>query len=183
VTGVILTGPRWLYSPTSLRAQRELARLSRNELAARLNYSASLISMIESGHRSPSRDFAARCDEAFGTPGTFARLEKRLRDVPFSSGFRPFQPYESEATSLRLFEHTLIPGLLQIEAYARGAGDPPEHQRRGGRGAGGGADGPAGDGYWVRDFGGVAGLETIDGSVSGDCEQIRSDVIDSVAAA
>jgi hypothetical protein len=51
--------------------------------------------MIESGHRSPSRDFAGRCDEAFGTPGTFARLEARLRDVPFSSGFRPFQPYEA----------------------------------------------------------------------------------------
>ena len=102
-----------------LRAQRDLAGLSRDELAARLNYSASLISMIESGHRSPSRDFAGRCDEAFGTPGTLARLEKRLRDVPFSSGFRPFQPYESEATSLRLFEHTLIPGLLQTEAYAR----------------------------------------------------------------
>ncbi len=75
--------------------------------------------MIESGHRSPSRDFAARCDEAFAAPGTFARLERRLRDVPFSSGFRPFQPYENQATALRLFEHSLIPGLLQTEAYAR----------------------------------------------------------------
>ena len=75
--------------------------------------------MIESGHWSPSRDFAARCDEVFSTPGTFARLEKRLRDVPFSSGFRPFRPYENQAVSLRLFEHTLVPGLLQTEAYAR----------------------------------------------------------------
>jgi hypothetical protein len=52
-------------------------------------------------------------------PGTFARHEKRLRDVPFSSGFRPFEPYEVQAVSLRLFEHTLIPGLLQTEDYAR----------------------------------------------------------------
>jgi transcriptional regulator with XRE-family HTH domain len=102
-----------------LRAQRERAGLGRDDLAGRVNYSASLISMIESGHRSPSRDFAARCDEAFGTPGTFARLERRLRDVPFSSGFRPFQPYESQAATLRLFEHSLVPGLLQTEAYAR----------------------------------------------------------------
>jgi transcriptional regulator with XRE-family HTH domain len=102
-----------------LRAQRDQAGLSREDLAARVNYSASLISMIESGHRSPSRDFAGRCDEAFGTPGTFARLEQRLRDVPFSSGFRPFQPYEAQAAALRLFEHSLIPGLLQTEAYAR----------------------------------------------------------------
>jgi transcriptional regulator with XRE-family HTH domain len=102
-----------------LRAQREQADLSRDDLAARLNYSASLISMIESGHRSPSRDFAARCDEAFAAPGTFGRLERRLRDVPFSSGFRPFHPYEAEAAALRLFEHSLIPGLLQTEDYAR----------------------------------------------------------------
>jgi transcriptional regulator with XRE-family HTH domain len=102
-----------------LRAQREQAGLGREELAGRVNYSASLISMIESGHRSPSRDFAGRCDEAFGTPGTFARLEARLRDVPFSSGFRPFQPYEAQAVALRLFEHSLVPGLLQTEAYAR----------------------------------------------------------------
>ena len=102
-----------------LRAQRDQAGLSRDELAARVNYSASLISMIESGHRSPSRDFAARCDEALAAPGTFARLEARLRDVPFSSGFRPFQPYENQAAALRLFEHSLVPGLLQTEAYAR----------------------------------------------------------------
>ena len=102
-----------------LRAQREQAGLSRDELAGRVNYSASLISMIESGHRSPSRDFAARCDEALAAPGTFARLEARLRDVPFSSGFRPFQPYENQAAALRLFEHSLVPGLLQTEAYAR----------------------------------------------------------------
>jgi transcriptional regulator with XRE-family HTH domain len=102
-----------------LRAQRELAGLSREDLAEKLSYSASLVAMIETGHRAPSRDFAARCDEAFGTPGSFARLEKRLRDVPFSSGFRPFQPYESEAVALRMFEHVLIPGLLQTEDYAR----------------------------------------------------------------
>jgi transcriptional regulator with XRE-family HTH domain len=85
-----------------LRAQRERAGFSRDDLAARLNYSASLISMIESGHRSPSRDFAVLCDEAFAAPGTFVRLERRLRDVPFSSGFRPFHPYEAEAAALRL---------------------------------------------------------------------------------
>ncbi len=55
----------------------------------------------------------------FGTPETFVRHEKRLRGVPFSEGFRPFQPYEAEATTLRLFEHTLVPGLFQTEGYAR----------------------------------------------------------------
>jgi transcriptional regulator with XRE-family HTH domain len=102
-----------------LRAWREQLGLTREELGAKINYSASLIAMVETRQRTPTRKLALLCDEVFGTPGTFARHEKRLRDVPFSSGFRPFEPYEARAVSLRLFEHTLIPGLFQTEAYAR----------------------------------------------------------------
>jgi len=102
-----------------LRAFREQAGMSREELAARVSYSPSLIAMIETARRTPTRRFAQLCDEVFGTPETFTRHEKRLRGVPFSAGFRPFEPYESEAVSLRLFEHTLVPGLFQTEAYAR----------------------------------------------------------------
>jgi transcriptional regulator with XRE-family HTH domain len=102
-----------------LLAYREQAGLTREELGAQLNYSASLIAMIETRQRTPTRKLALLCDKVFGTPGTFERHEKRLRDVPFSSGFRPFSPYEAVAVSLRLFEHTLIPGLLQTEDYAR----------------------------------------------------------------
>lgn len=102
-----------------LRAQRELAGLSRDELAVKLSYSASLVSMVETGHRAPSRDFAARCDEAFGCPGTFARLQARLRDVPFPQAFRPFAEHEAAAVALRWYEHALVPGLLQTEAMAR----------------------------------------------------------------
>jgi hypothetical protein len=46
-------------------------------------------------------------------------MEERLRGVPFAASFRPFQPYEAEARSLRTFEHSLIPGLLQTPDYAR----------------------------------------------------------------
>jgi hypothetical protein len=58
-------------------------------------------------------------DKAFGTPGTFTRLEGRLRDLPFPASFRPFAAYETEATALYVFEHSLIPGLLQTPGYAR----------------------------------------------------------------
>ena len=37
--------------------------------------------------------------------------------VPAS--FRSFEPHEAEATALYIFEHSLIPGLLQTEEYAR----------------------------------------------------------------
>jgi hypothetical protein len=42
------------------------------------------------------------CDEVFGTPGTFARHEKRLRDPPFSSGFRPFSTCEVDERLARV---------------------------------------------------------------------------------
>ena len=111
--------PALMAFAEELKAFRAQAGLSREDVAARVNYSPSLIGMIETGRRSPTRKLAELLDTTFGTPETFARHEKRLRGIPFSAGFRPFQPYEAEATTLRLFEHTLIPGLFQTEDYAR----------------------------------------------------------------
>jgi transcriptional regulator with XRE-family HTH domain len=102
-----------------LRAHRAQAGMGRDELAAHVNYSSSLIAMIETGRRSPSPKLAVLLDGVFGVPGTFVRLEKRLRDVPFPASFRPFTVYESEAVALRWYEHSLVPGLLQTEDYAR----------------------------------------------------------------
>jgi transcriptional regulator with XRE-family HTH domain len=102
-----------------LRAMRKHSGLNRDELAAKVYCSGATIGMVESMHRGPTRDLARRLDEVFGLPGTFTRMEERLRGVPFASSFRPFQPYEAQARALRTFEHSLVPGLLQIPAYAR----------------------------------------------------------------
>jgi transcriptional regulator with XRE-family HTH domain len=102
-----------------LRAHRDQAGMSRDDLAVSIGYSPSLVGMIETGRRSPSRDFAERCDGAFKRPGTFVRLEKRLRDVPFPASFRPFVSHEASATSLRSYEHSMVLGLFQTEGYAR----------------------------------------------------------------
>jgi|SRR5450755_640638 transcriptional regulator with XRE-family HTH domain len=102
-----------------LRAARERAGLSRDDLGERMNYSGSLVGMVETLKRVPQADFAARCDDVLDYPGTFARLQKRLRALPFPASFRPFAAYEEIATALRSFEHTLVPGLLQTPEYAR----------------------------------------------------------------
>jgi transcriptional regulator with XRE-family HTH domain len=102
-----------------MKAAREQRGWSQAELAERIPYSLSTISMAEALHRVPTKDFALHLDNAFGTPGTFARLEARLRDLPFPASFRPFAAYEAEATALYVFEHSLIPGLLQTPDYAR----------------------------------------------------------------
>lgn len=111
--------PALMAFAEELRAYRAQAGMSRDELAAKVSYSPSLIAMIETGRRSPSKKLAELLDSVFNLPGTFARLEKRLRDVPFPAAFRPFVPHEAEATALRWYEHSVIPGLFQTEDYAR----------------------------------------------------------------
>lgn len=102
-----------------LKAWRAQSGMSREDVAVKVSYSPSMIGMIETCQRNPTPRLAGLLDGLFGTPETFVRHEKRMRDIPFSAGFRPFQPYEAEATTLWMFEHTLIPGLFQTEDYAR----------------------------------------------------------------
>jgi transcriptional regulator with XRE-family HTH domain len=100
-------------------AMRNQRGWTQEETAAKMLVSTSTIANIETGYRTPTAAQAAKADEVFGTPGTFQRHEQRMRGIPFSAGFRPFQPYEEEARVLRMFEHTLVPGLFQVEGYAR----------------------------------------------------------------
>jgi hypothetical protein len=47
------------------------------------------------------------------------RLWRKLRNISFPESFRPYAEHEEKAAELRMFEHSLVPGLLQTEAYAR----------------------------------------------------------------
>jgi transcriptional regulator with XRE-family HTH domain len=102
-----------------LAAVRTAAGLSQRDLADKINFSDSLVAMIERQRRVPSLPFAVACDTALGTPGTFARLQLHARATPLPTWFRPWAEIEATATQLRMFEHSIIPGLLQTEEYAR----------------------------------------------------------------
>jgi DNA-binding XRE family transcriptional regulator len=115
-----------------LKAHRETQNWTQADLAPKIAYSESLIALVETCRRAPSKDLAKALDRLFATPGfaeespgfpgaagTFGRLAARLRNLPFPASFRSFTPYEAEAVALHVFEHSLIPGLLQTEGYAR----------------------------------------------------------------
>lgn len=109
-----------------LKAHRTAQGWTQADLAAKVNYSDGLIAQVETCRRPPSRDLAKALDRVFATPGagdetpgTFGRLAAKLRNLPFPASFRSFALYEAEAATLFVFEHSLIPGLLQTEAYAR----------------------------------------------------------------
>ena len=95
-----------MASAEELRAHHAQAGIGRDELGAKASCSPSLIAMIKTGRRSPSRKLAELLDAVFSLPGTFARLEKGLRDVPFPASFRPFVPHEAKATTLRSCENS-----------------------------------------------------------------------------
>jgi transcriptional regulator with XRE-family HTH domain len=70
-----------------LVAARSNAGLSQAELAGQINYSESMVSLVETARRVPSLDFAQRCDKTLGTPGTFARLQQHARLTPLPDWF------------------------------------------------------------------------------------------------
>ena len=115
-----------------LRAHRSAQGWTQADLAAKISYSESLIAQVETCRKAATPELAKALDRVFatpgftedapgvpGTPGTFGRLVVRLRNLPFPASFRSFAPHEAEATALYIFEHSMIPGLLQTEAYAR----------------------------------------------------------------
>jgi transcriptional regulator with XRE-family HTH domain len=99
-------------------AMRNQRGWTQEETAARMLVSTSTIANIESGYRAPTPAQAIKADEVFGTPATFQRHERRMRGIPFSVGFRPFQPHEAAARLLKTFQHSLVPGLFQTRPYA-----------------------------------------------------------------
>lgn len=103
-----------------LKAQRELAGMTQEQLAKLMGYSASVIAKLETCRTVPSPQHADRADEALGTPGTFRRLRQAMINGAYEPWVRAFLDMEERATALRNWESVVVPGLLQTEAYARG---------------------------------------------------------------
>jgi len=115
-----------------LKAHRAARGWTQADVAKETSYSESLISQVEACYKAATPELAKALDRVFatpgftedtdagpGTPGTFGRLVRRLRKLPFPASFGTFEPREAEAAALYIFEHSFVPGLLQTGAYAR----------------------------------------------------------------
>jgi transcriptional regulator with XRE-family HTH domain len=102
-----------------LRAYRHKAGWRLEDLAPKLHLSHQMVGAIERGSRAATRKTAELCDEAFETPGTFTRLWKRQAKHAMPSSVSPYYDLEAQATRIHKWELRCIPGLLQIESYAR----------------------------------------------------------------
>lgn len=104
---------------SQLRSWRLHMGWTQVDVGGKLGYSASLISGIETLDKAPTADFAARCDEVFSTPATFATLQGLLAREAYPAFFSPVVPLEREAVRIHGWEVGAVPVLLQTEEYAR----------------------------------------------------------------
>jgi transcriptional regulator with XRE-family HTH domain len=101
-----------------LKAWRERMELTQSAFADKLGYSVALVAAVEQCKRSPTLDFAARCDEVSGAPGTFVRWQAQVARESYPAFFAPVLAFERDAARIHGWELGAVPGLLQTEAYA-----------------------------------------------------------------
>ncbi|MFD4532764.1 Scr1 family TA system antitoxin-like transcriptional regulator [Kitasatospora sp. NPDC058397] len=113
-----------------LKAQREAAGMTQQELADAAFMTRSHIAHIEAGRRIPSRDDARRLDKALGTGDVLTSFLPQ-DDAAVADHFATARHLEQQATTIHEFALTFVPGILQTESYARtvlGSGFPLENE-------------------------------------------------------
>ncbi|MEV0194120.1 helix-turn-helix transcriptional regulator [Kitasatospora purpeofusca] len=101
-----------------LRTSREAIGLTQGQLGAVIGYSDTHISAVETALKSPTLEFARKCDEALGLEGTLETMWWGLKATALLDGFPEHAAQESRAAQIRVFEANIIPGLLQTMPYA-----------------------------------------------------------------
>jgi transcriptional regulator with XRE-family HTH domain len=105
-----------------LKALRDEARLTQEQFAPLVRYSAAYIAKIEQGKRFPPRELLDRSEEVLGATAArvlAAAARSLTRKAGLASWFRHWAGIEEEAISLYAYECRAIPGMLQPEAYIR----------------------------------------------------------------
>ncbi|MGI5144907.1 helix-turn-helix domain-containing protein [Plantactinospora sp. CA-294935] len=112
-----------------LRRERNNRGLTQDQTGVTVNVSASSIGAFETGRMVPMPDTAKALDALFETGTQIQELSARARAEASAPWLRPWTDNEQRATLIRWFEHSLIPGLLQTEAYARAILTVGPHRR------------------------------------------------------
>lgn len=92
---------------------------SQEKLAAEAHVGKGVIAMTESYQRKPQVDHGIGYDRAFGLKGMFEAKAQAIQSGAFPEVYRNFPAHEATAHDLYIYEHSLFPGLIQTERYAR----------------------------------------------------------------
>jgi transcriptional regulator with XRE-family HTH domain len=109
----------WTWLAHDLRFWRIKHRLTGAEFGRILGVVRSTVSRLESGELKIAEEQAMILDKLWNTGGHFLRLLTYAKLGHDPEWFKEHVSYEARALVLRIYELSLIPGLLQTEAYAR----------------------------------------------------------------
>lgn len=102
-----------------LRALRERAKLSQNQVAGMVNCSGSLISGIENATKRAKLDLVQRLDRALNTGGVLLLVWPMTAEGTYPSWFAHVAELEATAIKIHEWEMRYISGFLQTADYAR----------------------------------------------------------------
>lgn len=109
----------WDWLTYDLRFYRTQRDQTLDQVAARINRSKGWVSNVEAGRRRITDVEAKTLDDLWGTGGHFVRLLRYARAGHDPDWFKQHVEYEARASILKVYELSVVPGLLQTEAYAR----------------------------------------------------------------
>jgi transcriptional regulator with XRE-family HTH domain len=109
------------YFGQQVRRARRAAGWTLREFGQRIGYDPGQISRIENGKRPPTELFARMCDQAFpDRDGWFSEFYAESRTwIATPPWFRSWVQHEQKAPTLRIWQPSVLSGLLQTEDYAR----------------------------------------------------------------
>ena len=105
-----------------VRRAREAAGMTLADLGAAVPCDASTVSKIEAGLLRPTKRFLAACAETFPPLEWLTRFYEESQtwgNGPIPRWFEDWLNIEREASSLRIWQPLIVPGLLQTADYAR----------------------------------------------------------------
>ncbi|GAA4235211.1 helix-turn-helix transcriptional regulator [Actinomadura meridiana] len=109
----------WHLIAVELRRQRQIRKISGAALAVILDCDRSTVARYESGDVQLPVGRARILDREWGLLGFFENLVKHAKEAQDLEWWETFKEYERRSNLVKTYEPSLIPGLLQREAYAR----------------------------------------------------------------
>jgi DNA-binding XRE family transcriptional regulator len=102
-----------------MRRYRARESYTQDEVGAACNVSGKLIAAIENMRRMPNLDISQKLDSLYSVDFFEDQYYEVLREGKLTSGFRTYAEQEEQAALLEMHAPQMIPGLFQVESYAR----------------------------------------------------------------
>lgn len=114
--------PAAFFGDELVRARRRAGIETQEQLAGELGFERTTLAKVETGERAPSEAIAIKLDTRFpeyhGLWGRLGKLARRARG-PVPRWFEQWLAAEYEALSLRYWQPLIVPGMFQVDGYAR----------------------------------------------------------------